>query len=145
MAQFKVKYKTRQRLQRAIEQEIEALGLVDSRDMKRSIRVSSVSGEGGDIVVMINCLYYYVFQDLGAPRANIRANDITERALRRPQGQKFIEEVYQAYVNYIDERYKILDTSRLVISAYTLKYNIYGGAEYGYPDGEYNPNVRLKV
>ena len=145
MAQFKVKYPTRRRLQRAIEQVIQREGLVDTYAMKDSIRVSAVTGDIGNIEITINCIYYYVFQDLGAPRANVRANDITEKALRTSQGQKFIEEVYQAYVNWIDEEYSILDTGKLVITGYDLKYNIYGGGEYGYPDGIYDPEIRLNV
>ena len=44
MAQFKVKYPTRRRLQRAIEQVIQREGLVESYTMKDSIRISAVSG-----------------------------------------------------------------------------------------------------
>lgn len=141
---FKVKYRTRQRLQRAIEQVIQREGLVDTYAMKDSIRVSAVTGDVGNIEITINAIYYYVFQDLGAPRANIRANDITEKALRTNQGQKFIEEVYQEYVSWIDANYPILETSRLVIEGYNLKYNLFGDPTGKY-NGSYDPQLRLRV
>lgn len=145
---FKVKYRTRNKLQRAIQQEISKLGLIDDGTMRSSIRVSSVSGDVGNIVITVNCIYYYVFQDLGANLWNggtIRKHDITARALKTPKGQQFIEEVYQAYVSWIDEKYEILDSAKLVVEYMDLQYNVFGGGAEGYPDGIYDPNVRLKV
>ena len=86
-------------------------------------KLGSADAAQRNIVITVNAMYYYVFQDLGANGAGssgnvyIRANDITAKALKSSQGQKFINEVYDAYVAFIDEKYDILDTSKLVIES----------------------------
>lgn len=139
---FKAKYATRRYLQRAIEQTIQRLGLVDTYAMKDSIRVGTVTGDIGNIQITINCIYYYVFQDLGT--VNLDPNFITEQALKTSNGQKFIEQVYQDYVNYIDQNYSILDTAKLTISGYKLLYSTFGDPTGQY-NGIYDPNIVLKV
>ena len=53
MADLKIKYKTRVKLQRAIQQTIQRLGLVEDYAMKDSIRVSAVTGNLNEITITI--------------------------------------------------------------------------------------------
>ena len=146
MAQFKVKYPTRRRLQRAIEQVIQREGLVDSYAMKDSVRISAVSGDNNEMVITINAIYYYMFQDLGATDAgagrniDLRPHNITEKAFRTNQGRKFLAEVVQAYMDYVtnNPKFNILDLANLNITPrMIIEYNLYGS-----PDPKWNGTFR---
>ena len=140
MAEFKVKYKTRVKLQRAIQQTIQRMGLVEDYDMKDSIRVSAVTGDLNQIKITINAIYYYMFQDLGATDAgasrtvNIRPNYITKAALETSNGRAFLDETVQAYMEYLTKEYPILEVARLKINPNViLAYNLFGD-----PSGKWN-------
>jgi hypothetical protein len=140
MSQFKVKYKTRQRLQRAIQQEIRLMGLIDDGTMLDSVRVSAVAGNLNKITITVNAIYYYVFQDLGAPRANIRANDITQSALMNANGKRFLKDLLQDYSDFLVKKYNILNVAKLKINPdITVQYNLFGddGGRY---NGMYVPS-----
>jgi len=144
MASFKVKYKTRLKLQRAIQQEITLLGLVDTGALRSSIRISAVTGDLNQITLTINCLYYYVFLDMGT--IDIAPQDITEKALRSSNGKKFMEETVQAYVDFLVEEYPILDVATIDISPIVnLQYNTFGSTDPSYPNGIYSPNTIINV
>jgi len=144
MASFKVKYRTRQKLQRAIQQEISLLGLVDTGALRSSIRISAVTGDLNQVTLTINCLYYYVFLDMGTQ--DIAPQNITEKALRSSNGRKFMEEVVQAYVNFLVEEYPILDVATIDIQpVVNLQYNTFGSEDPAYPNGIYSPNTVLRV
>lgn len=132
MAEFKVKYRTRNKLQRAIQQEIQKLGLVDTRAMKDSIRVSATTGDLNRITVTVNALYYYFFQDNGT--RFLAPQGITEKALRSPKGEQFISETLEAYMQYLFEEYPILDVANLKINPQlVVEYQLFGD-----PDGKWN-------
>ncbi len=144
MASFKVKYRTRLKLQRAIQQEISKLGLVDTGALRASIRISAVTGDLNQVTLTINCLYYYVFLDLGTK--DIAKQNITEKALRSSNGKKFMEETVQAYVDFLSEEFPILDVATLSISpVVTLQYSTFGSDDPSYPNGIYSPNITLNV
>ncbi len=67
MAKFKVKYATRNKLARSLQKEIKnTLGLYDSGDLYRSVRISAMTGTKLNVVeITINALYYYLFLDEG--------------------------------------------------------------------------------
>lgn len=137
MAEFNVKFRTRQRLQRAIQQEIRRLGLVDTRAMQDSIRVSATTGNLNQITVTVNALYYYYFQDNGADLWNggiIAPQNITEKALESSQGQRFLDETVEAYLNFLTEEFPILDVARLNIDPQIIiEYQLFGD-----PTGKWN-------
>ena len=137
MAEFKVKYKTRQKLQRAIQQEIRKLGLVDTRAMQDSIRVSATTGDLNRITVTINALYYYYFQDNGADLWNggiLAPQNITQKALESSNGRKFLDETIEAYLTFLTEKYPILDVAKLKINPQiVIEYNLFGD-----PTGKWN-------
>ena len=140
---FKVSYKTRQKLQRAIQQEIRKLGLIDTQAMYDSIRVSSVVGDLNKIDITINAIYYYVFQDLGT--VNIGASDITRNALNAPNGIAFLDGVMQEYMDFLQKTYPILDVARLKIDPQiNLVYNVFGDPTGQY-NGIYDPSITFKI
>lgn len=151
MAQFKVKYKTRAHLQRAIQQEISSLGLIDDGTMRASIRVSSVVGDLNQLNITINAIYYYMFQDLGATGAgagrnvDIRPNYITQKAIESANGQRFLDETIQQYMEWLTEEYPILEVAKLKINPNViLTYNLFGDAE-GKWNGIFEYNEAFKV
>ena len=72
--QFKIKYKTRFKLQKAIQQTINRIGFNESGEgtgtMHDSIRISAASGDLNKLYVTINAIYYYMFLDKGAMLTN---------------------------------------------------------------------------
>jgi len=146
MAKFKVKYPTRRRLQRAIMQVIQREGLTDTYVMKDSIRISAVGGDNNEMIITINAIYYYMFQDLGASDAgrgrniDLRPHNITEKAFRTNQGKKFLAEVVQAYMDFVtnNPKFNILDLANLQITPkMIIEYNLFGD-----PSGKWNGTFR---
>jgi len=143
MATFKVKYRTRNKLQRAIQQEIRKLGLVDTRAMMDSIRISSVAGDLNQIEITVNALYYYFFLDNGTDE--IAPQNITAKALRSPKGQQFLEEVVQAYMEFLTEEYPILEVAKLKINPNaTLNYQLFGDPS-GKWNGTFEETIKINV
>jgi len=134
---FKVKYRTRQKLQRAIQQQIRRLGLVDTKAMEDSIRVGATVGDLNRITITINAIYYYYFQDNGANLWNggiLAPQNITQKALESPNGVKFLSETVEAYMAYLAEEYKILNVAKLKINPeVVIEYQLYGD-----PSGKWN-------
>jgi hypothetical protein len=139
---FKIKYATRRKLQRAIEQQIQVKGLVDTYALKNSVRISSATGDLNQLYVTINAVYYYMFLDKGADLWNggvIDPFDITSDALASPLGQEFQADCVDAYVNWMLDNYPILDVGRIAVDKLkvNIKYNLYGD-ESGKWNGEFN-------
>ena len=68
---FKVKYATRNKLARSLQKEIRALGLIDEGTLYDSIKISAVSGEViNELMITINAMYYYLFLDEGTKRTH---------------------------------------------------------------------------
>ena len=129
--QFKIGYKTRLKLQRAIQQQIQQKGLLDTYALKESVRVSSATGDLNQLYVTINAIYYYMFLDKGADLWNggkIDPFDITQDALSSSMGQEFQKECVDAYVNWMLANYPILDVGRISVDKLkvNIKYNLYG-------------------
>jgi hypothetical protein len=129
--QFKVGYKTRLKLQRAIQQQIQQKGLLDTYALKDSVRVSSATGDLNQLYVTINAIYYYMFLDKGADLWNggvIDPFDITQDALSSQLGKDFQKECVDAYVNWMLANYPILDVGKISVSKLkvNIKYNLYG-------------------
>ena len=142
--QFKIKYATRVKLQRAIEQIIQREGLTDTYALKKSVRVSSATGDLNQLYVTINAIYYYMFLDNGADLWNggtIAPFKITSQALESPLGQQFQKECVDAYVEWMMENYPILDVGKIMVDnlKVNIKYNLYGDPS-GQWNGEYDYN-----
>lgn len=146
--QFKIKYATRVKLQRAIQQQIRRLGLVDTGSLSDSIRVSSATGDLNKLYITINALYYYMFLDKGADLWNggrIEPYFITQSALESSLGQQFQQEAVQAYVDWMIDNYPILDIGKIKIEnlKVDIKYNLFG-ADGGKWNGEFEYDKNWK-
>lgn len=135
--EFKVKYATRVKLQRAIQQQIKSKGLIQEGTMLDGIRIGSTTGDLNTVYITINAIYYFVFQDRGANLWNggvIDPQFIVYDALNSPLGQQFKKEVVDEYVKWMVSNYPILDVGKVVVEKLNVKYryNVYGGEEYGY-------------
>lgn len=135
---FKVPYKTRVKLQRALQQEVRKLGLIDTGAMQESIRVGASTADLNKIYVTVNALYYFFFQDNGADLWNggfIPAQGITRRALESNNGQAFVSETMTAYYEYLFKTYPILENvSKLNATPdIIVEYQLFGD-----PSGKWN-------
>lgn len=135
---FKVGYKTRLKLQKAIQQVILNENLIQDRTLYKSVRISSTTGDLNQLYVTVNAIYYYMFLDGGADLWNggtIAPFKITERALASPLGKEFQKECVDEYVKWMVKNYPILDVGRISVSKLkvNIKYNLYGD-----PEGTWN-------
>jgi hypothetical protein len=113
MATFKVKYATRNKLAKALQQEIRSLGLVDTGALYDSIRISAMTGdEFNRIDITVNALYYYFFLDEGT--VYIDAFNITDAWLASSRVQSIISEIVQEYIQWQFEKYPLLEMAKLL-------------------------------
>jgi hypothetical protein len=114
MASFKVKYATRNKLARSLQQEIRSLGLVDTGALYESVRISAMSGTKLNTITMtINAMFYYLFLDEGTKRG-IPPYSITDNWLRRSDVQAIFAEVTQEYIAWQFEKYPLLEMAKLL-------------------------------
>lgn len=128
---FKIKYKTRVKLQKAIQQIIRQEGLIQEYTLLNSVRISSATGDLNKLYLTINAVYYYMFLDNGADLWNggvIAPFNITKRALDSSLGKQFQEDAIQEYVQWMTQNYPILDVGRIAVDKLTIdiKYNLFG-------------------
>lgn len=113
MATFKVKYATRNKLAKALQQEVRSLGLVDTGALYDSIRISAMTGdELNRIDITVNALYYYFFLDEGT--VYIDAFNITDTWLASSRVQNIISEIVQEYIAWQFEKYPLLEMAKLL-------------------------------
>jgi hypothetical protein len=129
--EFKVGYKTRNKLQRAIQKVIRDEGLVQEYTLLNSVRISSTTGDLNQLYVTINAVYYYMFLDEGAELDNggyIKPFDITEQALSSSLGRQFQQECVDAYIAWMLNEYPILEVGRIAVDklSINIKYNLFG-------------------
>ena len=114
MASFKVKYATRNKLARSLQQEIRSLGLVDTGALYESVRISAMTGDELNTINMtINAMFYYLFLDEGTSRG-IPPYSITDNWLRRSDVQTILAEVTQEYIAWQFEKYPLLEMARIL-------------------------------
>jgi hypothetical protein len=111
---FKVKYATRNKLAKSLQKEIRALGLIDEGTLYDSIRISAVSGDTiNELMITINAMYYYLFLDEGTSRG-IPPYSITDKWLQRSDTQSIIGEIVGEYIAYQFEVYPLLDLAPIL-------------------------------
>jgi hypothetical protein len=114
MASFKVKYATRNKLARSLQQEIRSLGLVDTGALYESVRISAMTGDELNTINMtINAMFYYLFLDEGTSRG-IPPYSITDNWLRRSDVQAILAEVTKEYIAWQFEKYPLLEMARIL-------------------------------
>ena len=114
MASFKVKYATRNKLARSLQQEIRSFGLVDTGALYESVRISAMTGDELNTINMtINAMFYYLFLDEGTSRG-IPPYSITDNWLRRSDVQAILAEVTQEYIAWQFEKYPLLEMARIL-------------------------------
>lgn len=118
MATFKVKYATRNKLARALQQEIRQLGLVDTGALYESVRISAMTGNELNVINMtINAMFYYLFLDEGTQRDGqqmIPPYSITDSWLRRGDVKAIIAEIVQEYIAWQFKQYPLLEMAKIL-------------------------------
>lgn len=111
---FKVKYATRNKLAKTLQKEIKDLGLIQEWTLYDSIKISAVSGETiNELLITINAMYYYLFLDEGTSRG-IPPYSITDKWLKRSDTQAIIGEIVGEYVRWQFEIYPLLDLAPIL-------------------------------
>ena len=134
---FKVKYATRNKLAKSLQREIQTLGLVDTRALYDSVRVSAVgSDQLNQINITINAVYYYFFLDDGT--VNMPAFNITENWLSKGDTKSILSEIVQQFVEWQFAEYPLLNMAKLLNNP---KVNIFFNwidDPYGLPTAPYS-------
>lgn len=126
---FKVKYPTRNKLARSLQKEIKnVLGLYDSGDLYRSVRISAMTGTKLNVVeITINALYYYLFLDEGTMvdgQQRIPPYYITENWLSRSDTQQILGEIAAEYIQWQFENYPFLEMAKILNQPqFNVKFN----------------------
>jgi hypothetical protein len=129
MAKFKVKYATRNKLARSLQKEIKnVLGLYDTGDLYRSVRISAMTGTKLNVVeITINALYYYLFLDEGTMvdgEQRIPPYYITQNWLERSDTQQILGEIAAEYVTWQFENYPFLEMAKILNQPqFAVKFN----------------------
>jgi hypothetical protein len=111
---FKVKYPTRNKLARSLQKEIKDLGLIQEWTLYDSIKISAVSGEVlNELLITINAMYYYLFLDEGTSRG-IPPYSITDKWLQRSDTQAIIGEIVNEYIQWQFQTYPLLDLAPIL-------------------------------
>ena len=145
---FKIKYPTRFKLQKAIQQTITQISFNESGEgtgtMHDSIRISAATGDLNQLYVTINAIFYYMFLDKGAKLTNggeIRPYFITQKAIDSPLGQQFISDAIGEYLVWMQANYPILDVATINVTPDNVKlnitYNLFGSDGIKNWDGKY--------
>jgi hypothetical protein len=114
MATFKVKYATRNKLAKALQQEIKDLGLIQEGTLYKSIKISAMTGdELNKINITINAMFYYFFLDEGTSRG-IPPYSITDSWLRRSDTQAIIGEIVAEYIAWQFKEYPLLEMAKIL-------------------------------
>lgn len=138
---FKVKYATRNRLAKALQKEVRALGLIDTGALYDSIRVSAMTGDKlNELNVTVNALYYYLFQDKGADLWNggfITPQDITQKWVNSASVQAIFGEILGEYIAWQFENYPLLQMATILNNPQIkIGFNLYGD-----PSGKWNLQI----
>ena len=111
---FKVKYPTRNKLAKSLQREIKDLGLIQEWTLYDSIKISAVSGEVlNELLITINAMYYYLFLDEGTSRG-IPPYSITDKWLQRQDTQEIIGEIVNEYIQWQFQTYPLLDLAPIL-------------------------------
>lgn len=134
---FKVKYATRNKLAKSLQREIQTLGLVDTRSLYDSVRVSAVgSDQLNQINITINAVYYYFFLDDGT--VNMPAFNITDNWLSKGDTKSILSEIVQQFIEWQFAEYPLLNMAKLLNNP---KVNIFFNwidDPYGLPTAPYS-------
>lgn len=134
---FKVKYATRNKLAKSLQREIQTLGLVDTRALYDSVRVSAVgSDQLNQINITINAVYYYFFLDDGT--VNMPAFNITDNWLSKGDTKSILSEIVQQFIEWQFTEYPLLNMAKLLNNP---KVNIFFNwidDPYGLPTAPYS-------
>jgi hypothetical protein len=139
--QFKVKYKERAALARALQREVKTLGLVDTWSMHDGIRIAASSGMNlNGITITVVAPYYYLFQDEGAKLWNggrIPAQHITDKWIAQSKVQNIIATIAEQYIQWRIENFPIFAVAQIRDNP---KVRV-GFSFFGDPSGKWNIDV----
>lgn len=139
--EFKVKYKERAALARALQREVKSLGLVDTWAMHDGIRIAATSGMNlNGVTISVIAPYYYLFQDEGARLWNggkIPAQHITQKWLQQSKVKDVIATIVEQYIQWRMNEYPLLGVAK-----FTDNPNIFiGFSFFGDPSGKWNIDI----
>ncbi len=109
---FNVLYPTRRKIQRIMQQIILREGLIDTEALYDSIRINAKIPALGELEIQILAMYYFGFLNNGT--INILPFDLCAKLTREMDAQGITTEIYSQYVEWMTQRYPILEVARIL-------------------------------
>jgi hypothetical protein len=109
---FNVLYPTRRKIQRIMQQIILREGLIDTEALYDSIRINAKVPALGELEIQILAMYYFGFLNNGT--VNILPFDLCAKLTREMDAQGITTEIYSQYVEWMTQRYPILEVARIL-------------------------------
>lgn len=109
---FNVKYPTRRKIQRVLQQLISEAGAIDTGAMYDSVRINAKIPALGELEIQIIAMYYFGFLNNGT--IYIAPYDFCAELSRRLDAQGITTEIYSQYTEWMTQRYPILQVAQIL-------------------------------
>ena len=109
---FNVKYPTRKKIQRILQQLISEAGAIDTGAMYDSVRINANIPALGELEIQIVAMYYFGFLNNGT--IYIAPYDFCAELTNRLNSEGITAEIYSQYTEWMTERYPILQVANKI-------------------------------
>lgn len=129
---FNVKYSTRRKIQRILQQIISQDGAIDTGAMYDSVRINAKIPALGELEIQIIAMYYFGYLNNGTQY--IVAYDFCAELSRRLDAEGITAEIYGQYTEWMTERYPILQVAEILGEKRSIIYTFEPiGGQFDYP------------
>lgn len=133
---FNVKYPTRRKIQRILQQLIAEAGAIDTGALYDSVRINAQIPALGELEIQIVAMYYFGFLNNGAFLWNggvIPPYEFLAQLTQRLDSEGITVEIYSQYTEWMTERYPILQVAEILGEKRSIIYTFepIGGAFIG--------------
>ena len=109
---FNVKYPTRKKIQRILQQLISEAGAIDTGAMYDSVRINANIPALGELEIQIVAMYYFGYLNNGT--VHIGSYDFCADLTKRLDSEGITAEIYSQYTEWMTERYPILQVANIL-------------------------------
>lgn len=114
---FNVKYPTRRKIQRILQQLISQAGAIDTGTLYDSVRINAHVPALGELEIQIVAMYYFGFLNNGAFLWNggvIPPYEFCAQLTQRLDSEGITAEIYGQYTEWLTKRYPILQVATIL-------------------------------
>jgi hypothetical protein len=109
---FNIKYKTRNKIARALKKIIASEALIDTGSLYDSIRINAQIPALGELEIQILAMYYFGFLNNGT--RNMAAFDLCAKLTEALNADGTTAEIFEQYTEWMAQRYPILEVATIL-------------------------------